>query len=120
LAVSERTFLPVVVPLRETATIRARIQDMVGEVLLRLRVPQASFESEHRAMTDAAFGKTVSRRVLGVLVDFAHALQADGVKTEGLIGLSLELADTPCGPLNMQYPSEATQELLARASNEPA
>lgn len=112
LAVSERTYLPVVVPLREAKTLRARIQDMVGEVLLRLVVPQGVFEAEHRAMNDAAFGTTASRRALGVLVDFAHQLQAHDEGIDALIGLSLHIAGTPCGPLKMARPRDVAKELL--------
>lgn len=112
LAVSERNYLPVVVPLREAKTLRARIQDMVGEVLLRLPVEQRAFEDEHRAMDEAMFGKTASRRAVGVLVDFASLLQAHGDKIDAPIGLSLDLSETPCGPLKMERPRDVARELL--------
>ena len=109
---SERTYLPVVVPLREARTLRARIQDMVGEVLLRLPASQRAFEDEHRAMEEAMFGKTASRRAVGVLVDFAYLLQAHGDKIDAPIELSLHISETPCGPLKMQRPRDVAKEQL--------
>lgn len=117
IAVSERAYLPVVVPLREATTLRTRIQDMVGEVLLRLPVPQQAFEEELLAMDDATFGKTASRRTVGVLVDFAHLLEAHADRTDALIALSLHIAGTPCGPLKMERPRDVAKELLGSAAN---
>jgi hypothetical protein len=114
LAVSERTFLPLVVPLREARTLRRRVQEQAAEVLLRLRVPQARFEHEVEQMSDAVLGRTASRRVVGVLVDFAYQLQARADRTDALIALSLRLGETPCGPLKMESPERVTRALFER------
>lgn len=117
LAISENTYLPVVVPLRESTTLLRRVGDQVGEVLVRLPVPQESFETELEEMRENSIGRTVSRRTVGVLVDFAMLVQArsDLVKTP--IALSLFLARTPCGPLRMATPERATIELFRSRSS---
>ncbi len=112
LAVSERTFLPVIVPLREATTLRVRVQEQVGQVLLRLRIPQEQFEREITAMNECGLGTTESRRVVGVMVDFAKMFQYAGQPEAGLVRESLHLAETPCGPLKYNSPIRATRALF--------
>lgn len=58
LAVSENTYLPAVVPLKEARTLRARLRDQIGEVLVRLRVSEGAFEREMAAMETSVLAKT--------------------------------------------------------------
>ena len=108
LAVSERTFLPVVVPLSPGRTLKSRIREQVGEVLVRLCIGDAAFAAEMEAMESCVLAKTASRQVVGVLVDFAHLMQARPDWADAPIGLSLKLSRTPCGPLKMGFPDEVT------------
>ena len=113
LAVSERTFLAVVLPLAPAATLRARFREQVGEVLVHLQIGDTGFASEMAAMQESVLGKTASRQVVGVLVDFANLMQAYADGVDAPIGLSLRLSNTPCGPLKMGYPDEVTVGVFA-------
>ena len=61
---------------------------------------------------NAVIGKTVSRQVLGSMNDFVRMLDSyRGVGT--LLEVSLRLAETPCGPLQMNSPRNATLRAFA-------
>jgi len=112
LAVSERTLLPMLIPSRPLSTLGERFPIIVGEVLRRLEIPQAEIDAERREMAEVPIGKTANRRVLGVLNEFALALQY-AAPGRSLIELALWLAETPCGPIAMNSPDRATRELFA-------
>ena len=63
-------------------------------------------------MMDAVIVKTVSRQVLGSQNDFVRML--DSYRGAGtLFEVSLRLAETPCGPLQMNSPREETIRAFA-------
>ncbi len=120
LAVSERTFLAAVLPLAPARTLLPRLREQIGEVLVRLRIGDASFAAEMEAMETAVVAKTASRRVVGVLVDFAIMAQARADLASTPITLSLELSRTPCGPLKMGFPDEETVRAFAGSADPTA
>ena len=113
LCVSERTLLPVLVPARELETLPFRLRRLVCDVLQAIGVPDHAIRLEERAMAEVAVGRTASRRVLGSMNDFAW--MADGYLEGGssLLDVSLRLAETPCGPLEMNSPRRATSALFS-------
>ena len=74
--------------------------------LLRLGAPAAVGEAERREIADVRVWKTMSRRVLGVMTDFAFLM--DGFRNDpmDLEETALRLADAPCGPLGMKRPAD--------------
>jgi hypothetical protein len=103
LGVSERTFLPVVVPAAPIATVVPRLRLGVGQVLGAIGIAEADIEKEDAEMEDVAYGKTASRQVTGLMVDFAKALPfhldpAYGA-TPTLLDLSVTLSHMPVSPL---------------------
>jgi len=50
-------------------------------------------------MSEVAYGKTASKRVLGIMVDFAKVLPFYLEMGASLSEVSAKLAETPCGPL---------------------
>jgi hypothetical protein len=86
-------------------------------VARRLGVPGERLDHEVAEMWDYVIAKTASRRVLGVMNEFAE--MADHYRrTEDeidLVELSLWLAQTPCGPLYGSYvsPDRALQATLS-------
>ncbi|MCR9161602.1 MAG: DUF6933 domain-containing protein [Nannocystaceae bacterium] len=113
LAVSERTFLPVVLPLAPGRTLLPRVREQIGEVLVRMSIGQEAFEAEMEAMEAWAVAKTASRQVVGVLVDFVYLAQSREDLAGAPITLSRLLADTPCGPLKMGRPGEEAVRAFA-------
>jgi hypothetical protein len=115
LAISERTFLPVVVPAAPSATLVPRLRARVRELLGALDVDDTHVERELIHMQDVAFGKTASRQVTGVMIDLAKGLEFYLEGDPSLLGLSLKLAETPCSPLykTETSPDRATLALFA-------
>jgi len=88
LCLSERTLLPVVLPGRELATLGTRLASAAGQAMA----------------------------AIGSMNDFAFMLAAQFDPNASLLDLSLDLAETPCGPLRMESPMRAT---LAVFSDRP-
>jgi hypothetical protein len=110
IALSDKTFLPVVLPAAPISTLPARLPGGVGQLLRALGVRAVDAEREQAAMAEVVFGKAVNRQVLGVMVDFAKALPFYIDSTPSLLALSLKLAGTPCGPLykRTSFPDKET------------
>ena len=116
LMVSERTLLPVLMPLAPAATLAERFPIALMDVLRALDTPAEFIESEIDAMKEIVYAKTANRSVLGVMKEFVYL--AEGYRDRGgsvePIALSLKLAGTPCGPLYKTAicPETALRELV--------
>lgn len=98
LAVSEKTFLPVVSEAAPISTLADRLRSAVRDVMRGIGVPHGDVEKEDIAMNEVVFARTASRQVLGVMNDLAFALphhMGDGT----LRDISLRLAMVPFSPL---------------------
>jgi hypothetical protein len=114
LAVSDRTFLPIVVAAAPGTTLVPRLRAALAELLEALCVPRAAIEREAKPMEDWAYGKTRNRQALGVLVDFAKTLPYYMEDGGSLLSVALKLSDTPCSPLykTSTFPDRATSLLF--------
>jgi len=114
LFVSERTLLPVIVPLAPASAVIARFPVAFAEVATRIGVEPAAVDGETARMTTWTLATTASRSVLGVMNEFAYL--ADNYRERhdplDLVELSLWLAQVPCSPL---YPRHGTPELELKA-----
>jgi hypothetical protein len=113
MAVSERTLLPVLVHAGDQTQLPRRIRLTMNAVLFALHVPEEQVLEEFSHMTDCTVAKTINRRVLGAMNDFARALELEMAKKQDLLGAALALAVTPSGPIAMQSPAQATVDLFA-------
>lgn len=117
IAVSDRTFLPVLIPAAPVATLVPRLRDGLAEVLRALDVAKADIDREIGEMEDAAYGKTANRQVTGIMVDFAKGLESYIEHETSLLALALKLAHTPCSPFYETEeisPDSKTVALFAR------
>jgi hypothetical protein len=102
LLVNEPTFVPVLMPFAPAATFLDRLPATLHTVLRAHQLPAAFIDQEVEEMGALRLAKTNSRRVLGVMNEFAYLADVRrGVgRSDGqYLALSLELAHTPCGPL---------------------
>ncbi len=119
LAVSERTFLPVVVAAAPISGLVPRLRHAICQILGAIGVTTADIETEDTEMAKVAYGKTASRQVTGVMVDFAHALSFYLDPTCGIVpnpvDLAVKLSETPLSPLYKTTitPNRATLALFA-------
>ena len=118
LFVNERSLAPVLLPLAPAATVLDRFPAAFARVAVAIGVDRAVLDVELATMQTHALAKTASRRVLGVMNDFAqlaqhHRQQHDDVD---LVDLSLWLASVPCSPLYKSHvsPDRALQALLSK------
>ena len=117
LFVNERTLLPVFVPLAPAAKLAGRFPDQLGRVLEGLGVPVEFVLQEVGVMSEASYAKTATRSVVGSMNDFAF--MADVARAHGqgddLVALSVDFADTPCGPLRKGhgFPDREVEAIVA-------
>lgn len=112
LFISERSRLPVVIPIREARRLAAVFPDAVGEALAAIRVSGSDITDERSRMSEIGFGRTRNRSLLGTLNDFAmmarhgNRARAEPESAEELIRF---LSQTPILPLGGASPIELTR-----------
>lgn len=113
LLVSARTLLPVLVPGSGPVPIETRLRDQLAEVLRAIGIPSAAIDAELLEMDPVVVSKTASRTVLGSMNDFVNMLSfyPPGLP---LLQLALNLAESPCSPIGMDSPKQATVDLFSR------
>ena len=113
LAVSERTLLPLVIPAKDSSNIVPRLAAAAADVLHALGVPDEAIRDEQGQMAQAAIGKTASKRVLGIMNEFAFALRYRD-QAKSMVEVALWLAETPCKmrskPEGYGFPDKMTRE----------
>ena len=117
LFISERSRLPVVIPIREGKRLAEVFPDAVCEVLGRIRVAAADIAEERSRMSEIVFGRTRNRSLLGTLNDFAFMAQVGSARRpepETPEELMRFLAQTPILPLDGASPIELTRAVFGR------
>ncbi len=115
LFISERSRLPVVIPIREARDLTTIFPDAVCEVLAAVGVPAANIADERARMSEVAFGRTRNRSLLGTMNDFAFMAQVGSARRpepETPEELMRFLAQTPILPLNGASPIELTHAVF--------
>jgi hypothetical protein len=111
LFISERSRLPVVIPIREATRLGSVFPHTVCDVLDAVGVSAANIADERSRMSEIAFGRTRNRSLLGTLNDFAFMAQhgnvsrAEPASPEELMRF---LSRTPILPLGGARPIELT------------
>lgn len=118
LCVSEKTLFPVLLPSEDMATFPARLREEVAEALKEIGVSDSQIEKEILEMGSWTFSKTSSRQVLGSMNDFAHILSVTMERGFSLLDHAEFLRDTPCSPIGMNTPSQATIDIFREKTNE--
>jgi hypothetical protein len=119
LFISERSRLPVVIPIREAKQLGTVFPDAVCERLGIVGVATADIADERMRMSELAFGRTRNRSLLGTLNDFAFMAQSgDARRTEPESPQELMRfhSQTPILPLDGASPIELTLAAFGRQS----
>ena len=107
LFISERSRLPVVIPIREARNLATIFPDAVCEVLGHVGVAVEDVADERSRMSEIAFGRTRNRSLLGTMNDFAFMAQVGSARRpepETPEELMRFLAQTPILPLDGASP----------------
>jgi hypothetical protein len=125
LLVSERTLLPVLMPLAPAVTLARRFPAQLALVLKEHGVPSEFIAQEVWRMDKVQYAKTANRSVVGILNEFVKqaefwlaAYAYEKGDDDDLLAISVKLAETPCSPLynGPVSPDRALHELVkARA-----
>ncbi|TPG42596.1 hypothetical protein EAH79_01585 [Sphingomonas koreensis] len=119
--VSERTLLPVLMPLAPVATLAQRFPAHLARVLKNHGIAAEFIAQEVWRMSSANYAKTANRSVVGILNEFLRQaefwLAAYGYEKcddDDLLAISAKLAETPCSPLykGPVSPHKALHELV--------
>jgi hypothetical protein len=112
LFISERSRLPVVIPIREGKRLAEVFPDAVCEILGRVGVAAVDIAEERSRMSEIAFGRTRNRSLLGTLNDFAFMAQCGNARRtepESPEELMRFLSQTPILPLDGASPIALTR-----------
>lgn len=115
LFISERSRLPVVIPIRVLKRLSTVFPDAVCERLAIVGVAAADIADERLRMSGLAFGRTRNRSLLGTLNDFGFMAQlgaARRTEPESLEELMRFLSQTPILPLDGASPIELTRAVF--------
>src|SRR5262245_44780361 len=95
-----------------------RIERSACDVLLAIGVSDEAVQAEESAMAASVMGRAASRQVLGARNDLVKLVEPHLQDPGSLVDLALHLADTPCGPLQMESPRQATLKLFSMKKDE--
>ena len=112
LFISERSRLPVILPIADAKRLGAVFPDAVCEVLAHVGIAAQDIADERSRMSEIAFGRTRNRSLLGTLNDFAFMAQVGNARRpepESPEELMRFLAQTPILPLDGASPIELTR-----------
>jgi hypothetical protein len=115
LFISERSRLPIMIPIREANRLRASFSDAVCQMLAAVGVSGESIERERVEMSEITFDRTRSRSLLGSLNDFSmmSRMHFTTRRTDSLERIARDLAETPLLlPFNGEHPSAVTRRIL--------
>jgi hypothetical protein len=119
LFISERSRLPVVIPIRDLKRLGTVFPDAVCERLARAGIAARDIADEGMRMSELAFGRTRNRSLLGTLNDFAFMAQSgDARRTEPESPEELMrfLSQTPILPLDGASPIDLTRAVFGPRS----
>ena len=119
LFISERSRLPVVIPMRDAKRLSAVFPDAVCERLSTVGIAAVDIADERLRMSKIAFGRTRNRSLLGTSNDFAFMAQsvdARRAEPESPEELMRFLSQTPILPLEGASPIELTRAVFGRQS----
>jgi hypothetical protein len=115
LFISERSRLPVVLPITESKRLNTVFPDAVCERLAVVGITAEDIADERARMSEIAFGATRNRSLLGTLNDYAFMAQsvdARQTEPESPEELMQFLSQTPILPLDGASPVELTRAVF--------
>ncbi|WP_255265877.1 DUF6933 domain-containing protein [Sphingopyxis terrae] len=125
LLVSERTLLPVLMPLAPAASLARRFPAQLALVLKEHGISSEFIAQEVWRMDKVQYSKTANRSVVGILNEFVRqaefwlaAYAYEKGDDDDLLAISAKLAETPCSPLykGPVSPDKALDELVKAGS----
>jgi hypothetical protein len=113
--ISERSLLPVIMPLKERHQILHNFKQRLADVLVHLDIDAHLISGELNQMQEVIIAPTANRSVLGSMNDFIATIKYCyyDIQHWSLTAIALWLADTPCSPIKYESPDRLTPRLLS-------
>ena len=113
--VSERSLLPVVMPLRERKQLLPNFRSRLAELLFHLDVLEKDVGHELSEMSEAVIANTANPSLLATMNYFIYDAKTyiEMHDDFSLLDLELWLAETPCGPEPFRHPDKLAPQLLS-------
>jgi hypothetical protein len=114
LCTNAQTLLCVVIPLAPGDRLREKFAAAARTRLSQIPAPPAARAAEIEALTEVRLGRATSRSVLSSMTQFGFAVAAwlENRPADDLEALGLWLCDTPCSPLQTDWPWLEAELLL--------
>jgi hypothetical protein len=100
LLVASNSLLPILIPARDVGTLPRRLPDLVAARLRRAGIPAPLIDAEVAAMAPVGVSKTSDRSVMGIVVDFAYAVETHlpvrAWDETTLPFVEAQISETPC------------------------
>jgi hypothetical protein len=118
LFVNVATLTPLLLPFAPATSVLARFGVGLDQLLEHQGVSRPFIDAELSQLGQVQLAKTCDRSLLGSMNEFAYLADVDrhSIAVVDLVGLSLRLAETPCGPLYRRHVTPH-DELLARVAS---
>ena len=112
--ISERSRLPVLIPIREANRLRSTFPEAVCRMIGAVGVPAADVERERSRMSEIAYDRTKNRSLLGTLNEMSFGARVHFItaRHDSLEDIALRLAETPIMPLDGACPIDLTRGLF--------
>ena len=112
--ISERSRLPLLIPIREANRLPTVFPATVCRILGAVGVPAADVEHERSRMSEIAYARTKNRSLLGTLNDMSFGARVHFItaRHDSLEDIALRLAETPILPLDGARPIDLTRGLF--------
>ena len=106
LCTNERTLLSVVIPLAPAKELRSRFAAAAEQLIRRIPASAELIDAEIAALSNIQLGRAHNRSVRSSMTHFGYAVEAWLAHERGLdlADMSLWLCDTPCVPLETDWP----------------
>jgi hypothetical protein len=115
LFISERSRLPILMPVAAADRLRKAFPDAVCEALAALGIPPGAIDRERAEMREIAIGPTENRSLRGSLADFGFLARGYFLTSryETLDQIARRLAETPLiAPFKGERPDDVTRKLF--------
>lgn len=118
LFVNVETLTPLLLPFAPATSLLARLGVGLDQLLEHHGVSRPFIDAELSQLGQVQLAKTNNRSLLGSMNEFAYLADVDrySIAVVDLLGLSLRLGETPCGPLYRRHVTPH-DELLARVAS---
>jgi hypothetical protein len=115
--ISQRSRLPVLLPIGDSRRLSVAFPDAVATALTRQGIPRAAIAEELANMEALAFDRTESRSHLGTINDFSFGAQVSEERTPGrsLDEIAGWLAETPIIAIGGASPGQLTRDAFGLA-----